>query len=70
MTIETVKLINNKNGSVIERKKVDYENNVNIWTQRGWSLHDGKAVKAKTDKPVKAVKKVIKKVTKKKKSKK
>lgn len=70
MTIETVKLINNKNGSVIERKKVDYENNVNIWTQRGWSLHDGKAVKAKTDKPVKAVKKVIKKVVKKKKSKK
>lgn len=70
MTIETVKLINDKNGAVIERKKVDYENNVNIWTQRGWSLHDGKAVKAKTDKPVKAVKKVIKKVVKKKKSKK
>ena len=70
MTIETVKLINDKNGAVIERKKVDYENNVNIWTQRGWSLHDGKAVKAKTDKPVKAVKKVIKKVVKKMKSKK
>jgi hypothetical protein len=70
MTIETVKLINNKNGSVIERKKVDYENNVKIWTLRGWSLHDGKAVKAKTDKPVQAVKKVIKKVVKKKKSKK
>ena len=70
MTIETVKLINDKNGAVIERKKVDYENNVNIWTQRGWSLHDGKAVKAKTDKPVKAVIKVIKKVVKKMKSKK
>ena len=70
MTIETVKLINDKNGAVIERKKVDYENNVKIWTQRGWSLYDGKAVKAKTEKPVKAVKKVVKKVVKKKKSKK
>ena len=70
MTIETVKLINDKNGSIIERKKVDYENNVKIWTQRGWSLHDGKAVKAKIETPVKAVKKVVKKVTKKKKTKK
>jgi len=69
MTIETVKLKNDK-GDVIERKKVDYENNINIWTQRGWSLHDGKAVKAKTETPVKAVKKVVKKVTKKKKTKK
>ena len=70
MSIETVKLINNKHGSIIERKKVDYENNINIWTQRGWSLHDGKAVNAKTETPVKAVKKVVKKVTKKKKTKK
>ena len=70
MTIETVKLINDKNGSIIERKKVDYENNVNIWTQRGWNLKDDKAVKVKTEKPVKAVKKVVKKVVKKKKSKK
>ena len=70
MTIETVKLINDKNGAVIERKKVDYEKNVQIWTLRGWSLHDGKAVKAKTETPVKAVKKVVKKVTKKKKTKK
>tara|TARA_R100000995_G_C3430782_1_gene98418 strand:- start:218 stop:427 length:210 start_codon:yes stop_codon:yes gene_type:complete len=66
MTIETVKLINDKNGAVIERKKVDYDNNVNIWTQRGWKLHDGKTVKAKAEKPVKAVKKVVKKVVKKK----
>ena len=70
MTIETVKLINDKSGSIIERKKVDYENNVNIWTQRGWKLHDGKTGKAKTEKPVKAEKKVVKKVVKKKKSKK
>ena len=69
MTIETVKLINDS-GKVIERTKLDYENNINIWTQRGWSLHDGKAVKAKTETPVKAVKKVVKKVTKKKKTKK
>ena len=66
MTIETVKLINDKNGAVIERKKVDYDNNVNILTQRGWKLHDGKTVKAKAEKPVKAVKKVVKKVVKKK----
>ena len=33
---------------------------------RGWSLDDGKTVKAKTETPVKAVKKVVKKVTKKK----
>ena len=70
MNIETVKLINDKNGASIERRKVDYDNNVQIWTQRGWSLHDGKTVKAKTETPVKAVKKVVKKVTKKKKSKK
>ena len=70
MTIETVKLINDKNGAVIERKKVDYDNNVNIWTLRGWSLHDGKTAKAKTEKPVIKAEKVVKKVTKKKKSKK
>ena len=66
MTIETVKLINDKNGAVIERKKVDYDNNVNIWTQRGWKLHDSKTVKAKAEKPVKQAKKIIKKVVKKK----
>mgnify|MGYP001173679783 FL=1 len=70
MTIETVKLINDKNGAIIERKKVDYDNNVQIWTQRGWSLHDGKTTKAKTEKPVIKAEKVVKKVTKKKKSKK
>ena len=70
MTIETVKISNDKNGAIIERKKVDYENNVNIWTLRGWSLHDGKTVKAKTEKPVIKAEKVVKKVTKKKKSKK
>ena len=69
MTIETVKLINDS-GKVIERSKLDYENNVNIWTLRGWSLHDGKTAKAKTEKPVIKAEKVVKKVTKKKKSKK
>ena len=70
MTIETVKLINDKNGAIIERKKVDYENNVNIWTLRGWSLHDGKTAKAKPEKPGKKAEKVEKKVKKQKKTKK
>tara|TARA_Y100001951_G_scaffold97826_1_gene97913 strand:+ start:743 stop:943 length:201 start_codon:yes stop_codon:yes gene_type:complete len=66
MSIETVKLINNKSGSIIERKKVDYENNVRIWTERGWSLH---TEKKEIVKPIKQEKKIIKKVIKKKKSK-
>ena len=65
MTIETVKLIN-KSGDVIERYKHDYENNVERFNMRGWKLHDGKTVKAKTEKPVKQAKKIIKKVVKKK----
>ena len=69
MTIETVKLTNN-NGDVIERKKVDYENNVERFNMRGWFLDDGKTAKPKVEKPVKVAKKVIKKVTKKKKTKK
>ena len=69
MTIETVKLIND-NGKVIERSKLNYESNIDALTRRGWKLHDGKTVKAKTETPVKAVKKVVKKVVKKKKSKK
>ena len=69
MTIETVKLINSK-GDVIERYKNDYENNKERFNMRGWSLKDDKAVKVKTETPVKETKKVVKKVTKKKKTKK
>ena len=65
MTIETVKLTNNK-GDVIERKKVDYENNVERFNMRGWFLHDGKTAKPKAEKPLKVAKKVVKKVVKKK----
>lgn len=64
MTIETVKLINDK-GDIIERYKHDYENNKERFKMRGWSLKDDKAEKPKTAKPVKEVKKVVKKVTKK-----
>lgn len=39
--METVKLIN-KNGEIIERLKIQYEPNIKIWTQRGWSVYDGK----------------------------
>ena len=35
-----VKLV--KGDRVIERRKVDYENNINIWGLRGWKLDDVK----------------------------
>ena len=38
--MEMVKLV--KGDRVIERRKVDYENNINIWGIRGWKLDDGK----------------------------
>ena len=38
--MEMVKLV--KGDRVIERRKVDYENNKNIWGLRGWTLDDGK----------------------------
>ena len=31
-----------KGDRVIERPKVDYENNIDIWTRRGWKLDEGK----------------------------
>ncbi|BCV06525.1 MAG: hypothetical protein CM15mV136_090 [Caudoviricetes sp.] len=44
--MEMVKLV--KGDRVIERRKVDYENNKNIWGLRGWKLDDGKPKAAKT----------------------
>ena len=38
--MEMVKLV--KGDRVIERPKIDYENNLNIWGIRGWKLDDGK----------------------------
>jgi len=38
--MDMVKLV--KGNRVIERRKVDYENNVEIWGIRGWKLDDGK----------------------------
>ena len=38
--MEMVKLV--KGDRIIERSKVDYENNINIWGLRGWKLDDGK----------------------------
>tara|TARA_R100001086_G_scaffold116901_1_gene59963 strand:- start:398 stop:619 length:222 start_codon:yes stop_codon:yes gene_type:complete len=38
--MEMVKLV--KGDRVIERRKIDYENNMNIWGIRGWKLDDGK----------------------------
>ena len=70
MSIETVKLKNTKDGSVIERKKIDYEANAKVWSERGWILDDGKKEKTKTVKKVTKAKKTVKKLTKKKKSKK
>tara|TARA_R100000654_G_C2636727_1_gene121046 strand:+ start:466 stop:699 length:234 start_codon:yes stop_codon:yes gene_type:complete len=39
--METVKLTNKK-GDIIERLKIQYEPNVDIWTRRGWSLYEEK----------------------------
>ena len=42
-----------KGDRVIERRKVDYENNKNIWGLRGWTLDDGKPKAPKVEpKPV------------------
>ena len=41
--MEMVKL--RKHDRVIERNKVDFENNKDIWARRGWSLDDGKSAK-------------------------
>ena len=38
--MEMVKLV--KGDRVIERRKIDYENNLNIWGIRGWKLDDRK----------------------------
>jgi len=38
--MEMVKLV--KGDRVIERRKIDYENNMKIWAIRGWKLDDGK----------------------------
>ena len=64
MSIETVKLINKK-GDVIERYKHDYENNVERFNMRGWSLQNNKTVKTETVEAKKIIKKVKKKKTKK-----
>ena len=49
--MEMVKLV--KGDRVIERPKVDYENNKNIWGLRGWTLDDGKPKAPKVEpKPV------------------
>ena len=41
--MEMVKLV--KGNRLIERRKIDYDNNKNIWDIRGWSLDDGKSAK-------------------------
>ena len=49
--MEMVKLV--KGDRVIERSKVDYENNIDIWGIRGWKLDDGKPkAQPKVDVPV------------------
>jgi hypothetical protein len=53
MTIETLKLIN-KSGAIIERKKLDVENNMKMWTLRGWELYEEKPAKNKASKKKKS----------------
>ena len=53
-----VKLV--KGDRVIERPKVDYENNIKMWGIRGWKLDEGKPKvepKAETPKPKRTTKK-------------
>jgi len=38
--MQMVKLV--KGDRVIERSKVDYDNNKGMWEIRGWSLYEGK----------------------------
>ena len=38
--MEMVKLV--KGDRIIERRKIDYENNKNIWGIRGWELYVAK----------------------------
>ena len=64
MSIETVKLVNKK-GEIIERYKHDYENNVERFNMRGWSLQNDKTLKTETVEAKKVIKKVKKKKTKK-----
>jgi len=64
MSIETVKLFNKK-GEVIERYKHDYENNIERFNMRGWSLQNDKTVKTETVEAKKVIKKVKKNKTKK-----
>ena len=60
--MEMVKLV--KGDRVIERPKVDYENNIKMWGIRGWTLDEGKAKpepkvepKAESPKPKRTTKK-------------
>ena len=45
--MEMVKLF--KGDRVIERSKVDYENNKKIWGIRGWTLDEGKPKEPKVE---------------------
>ena len=50
--MEMVKLV--KGDRIIERRKIDYENNKNIWGIRGWELYVAKPKpepKPKVEKP-------------------
>ena len=51
----TVKLV--KDGKVIERSKVDYENNQGMWEVRGWSLYSAKPKEHPKPAPVEEPKK-------------
>ena len=51
----TVKLV--KDGKVIERSKVDYENNQGMWEVRGWSLYSAKPKDQPKPAPVEEAKK-------------
>ena len=48
--MDMVKLINKK-GDIIERTKLQYEPNIDIWTRRGWKVYEDNPQPKKIDTP-------------------
>ena len=60
--MDMVKLV--KGDRIIERSKVDYDNNQGMWKIRGWSLYEGKPKTQPKPTPKKEPKKeTVKKTT-------
>ena len=67
--METVKLINKK-GEIIERLKIQYEPNMKIWSERGWSVYEKPKPQPKVEPKIEPISEPIAKAPKKKSKKK